>query len=144
MLFQRDNVLVEQADAALAGTAGDGILIVGAAVDAYALKAWCGQSQEPVPVGPDVAAAVVEIVFPGRGILYHSDFERFACWGLGGAHVAAALLVAFVLAHAAGELGHHDGVARGVAVIDRERLVQLGNHDKGSARRSSGQGWQLY
>ncbi len=78
VLLQGDDVLVEQADAALAGSTGNSTLIVGAAVDADALVTRRGQSQEPVAVGLDAAASVVEIVSPCRGVLYHRDLEGLA------------------------------------------------------------------
>ena len=143
VFLQGDDVLVEQADAALAGTAGNGALVVGAAVDADALVAGRFKSQEPVSVGLDVAPAVLEVVFPRRCVLDHRDFEGLSRWGLGGAHVAAPLLVALVLAHAAGVLCDHDGVAPFVAVIDGERLVALGDDDECGAAGFVGQRWQL-
>ena len=78
MLLQRDDVLVEQADTALAGTPWYGALVVGAAVDADAAMAGRLQAQEPVAVGQDVAAAVPEVVLPRRCILYHRDLEGLA------------------------------------------------------------------
>ncbi len=123
VLFQRNDVLVEQADATLAGAAGDGVLVVGAAVDAYALVAGRLQAEEPVTIGLDIATAVVEVVFPGRSVLYHGDLERLAGRRLGGAHVAAPLLIALVLTHAAGILCHQHGVTVGIAVIHAEREV---------------------
>ena len=77
MLLQCDDVIVQQADAAFAGAAWHGVLVVGAAVDADALVAGCFQAQEPVAVGLDVAATVLEVMLPSRGILYHGDFEWF-------------------------------------------------------------------
>ena len=64
VLLQRDDVLVEQTDAALAGAASDGVLVIGAAVDADAAVAWRIKPEEPVPVGLDVATAVLEVVAP--------------------------------------------------------------------------------
>ena len=142
MLFQRDDVLVEQTDAALTGATGNGALVVGAAVDADALEAGRGQPQEPVSVGPDVAAAVMKVVFPGRCILYHGDLERLASGRLGCAMVTSALLVALVFTHAAGELRHHHGVASGIAVIHGELQVTLADDDKGCARGAGGK-WLL-
>lgn len=78
VLFQRNDVLVEQADATLAGAAGNGVLVVGAAVDADALVARSLQTKEPVAIGLDVAAAIVKVVFPGRSVLYHGDLEGLA------------------------------------------------------------------
>jgi len=143
MLLERDDILVKQADATLAGTAGDGVLVVGAAVDADTLVAGRLEAQEPVSVSQDVATSVLEVVLPCRGILNHGDFEGLACPGLGGAHVTAPLLVALVLAHAAGELGHDDGVARCIAVIHAQRHVVLRDNDKCRAAGFVGQGRQL-
>jgi len=92
-------------------------------VDAYALVARSLQAEEPVTIGLDVATAVVEVMFPGRSVLYHGDLEWLARGRLGGAHVAAPLLVALVLAHAAGIVCHQHGVAVGIAVIHAEREV---------------------
>ena len=117
VFLEGDDVIVEEADAALAGASGDWFLVVGAAVDANAFVSRGLESQEPVAVGFDVAASVMEVVFPRWGVLYHRDFEGLACGGFWGAHVAAFHLVALVLAHAAGELRHDDGVACRIAVI---------------------------
>ena len=140
MLFQGDDVLVEQADAALAGTARHGVLVVGTAMDADTLVTGRGKAQEPVPIGQDVAAAVLEVVPPCGCVLYHGDLEGLAGRRLGGAHVASLDLVALVLAHAAGELGHEHGVAVTVAVIHAQSHVALGDDDKGGAARF---GWGL-
>ena len=70
-----------------------------------------------------ITTAVVEVMFPGRSVLYHGDLERLARGRLGGAHVAAPLLIALVLAHAAGILCHQHGVAMAIAVIHAEREV---------------------
>ena len=139
VLLEGDNVLVKQADAAFAGTTGNRILVIGAAVDADAAVAGCLQAQEPVPVGQNAATAVLEVVMPGGRVLNHCDLEGLAVGRLGGAHVAAALLVALVLAHAARELGHEHGVAIGVAVIYAEVGVSLRDDDKGGASGLSGQ-----
>ena len=47
VLLQGDDVLVEQADAALAGAAGDGVLVVGAAMDADAHSAGKDEIDHP-------------------------------------------------------------------------------------------------
>ena len=78
VLLQGDDVLVEQADAALASTARHGVLVVGAAVDADALVTGRFEPEEPVAVGLDVAAAVLEVVLPGRGVLNHGNLEGLA------------------------------------------------------------------
>ena len=143
VFLQGNNVLVEQADAALTGAAGDGVFVVGAAVDADAAPTVGVQAQEPVAVGQDVAAAVLEVVFPGRGVLYHRNAEGSASGGFGRAHVAFPLFVALVLAHAAGELCHDDGVAGGIAVIHAQCLVALGYDNPGGAGGLGGHGREL-
>jgi len=130
VLLQGDDVLVEQADAALAGTARHGVLIIRAAVDTDALVTGCSQTQKPVAIGQNVASAVMEVMLPCRGVLDHRDFERFARGGLRRAHIASFHLVALVLAHAARELGHHDGIASWILVIHAQGLVALGNDDE--------------
>ena len=45
-------------------TAGHGVLVIGASMDADAAMARCLEAQEPVPVGQDAAAAVLEVVVP--------------------------------------------------------------------------------
>ena len=111
MFLEGDDVFVEQADAAFAGTAGDGVLVVGAAMDADALMTGRFQTQEPVAVGFDAATAVLEVVMPCRCILDHGDLKGFAGGRLGCAHVATFHFIALVLSHTARELGHHNGVA---------------------------------
>ena len=140
MLLEGDDVLVEQADAALAGTAWHGVLVARAAVDADALVAGCGQSQEPVAVGLDVAAPVMEVVPPGGSVLDHRDLEGLALGRLGGAHVSTSLLVALVLAHATRELCDQHGVTSRVAVIHAQSLFQFGDDDKCGACGPGGQG----
>jgi len=140
VLFQGDDVLVEQADAALAGSAWHGVLVARAAVDADALVSWSRESEEPVPVGKDVAAAVMEVVPPGGGILDHGDLEWLALWRLGGAHVTPPLLVALVLAHATWELCDQDGVASGAKVIHTQSLLQFRHDDKCGAGGLCGKG----
>ena len=129
LLFQDNDVLVQQADAALAGAARHGALVVGAAVDADAAMTGGLQAQEPVPVGQDAASPVAEVVFPSRGILNHGNGERLAVGRFGRAHVALALLVPLVLPHAHGKGLQGYSVAP-VAGIHGERQVLLGNDDK--------------
>ena len=143
VLLEGDDVLVKQADAALAGAAGDGVLVVGAAVDADAAVAGRLQPEEPVSVGLDVAATVLEVVAPRGCVLNHGDLEGLADGRLGRALVAAPLLVALVLAHAAWELCHKHSVAVGIAVIDAERQVALADDDERGAGGLVGHGRQL-
>ena len=126
VLLEGDDVLVAQADAALTGTARHRALVVGAAVDADAAVPRGEQTQEPVPVGLDVAAPVLEVVPPGARVLDHGDFERLPLGRLGGAHVALALLVALVLAQAARVLGQQGRVL----AVDTQVEVFLRDDDK--------------
>ena len=140
VLLQRDDVFVEKADAAFTGTARNGALVVGAAVDADALESRGGKTQEPVSVGQDVATAVMKIVFPCRGILYHGNLEGLACGRLGRAHVTASHLVALVFPHTTRELGCHNGVASRIAVIHAERHVAFGDDNESTASGLTGHG----
>ena len=65
VFFERDDILVEQADAAFAGATGNTLLVIGAAMNTNAAVAGCFQTQEPMSVGLDVAASVLEVVAPG-------------------------------------------------------------------------------
>ena len=75
LLLQGDDVLVVEADAALTGTTGDGVLIVGATMNAYAGEAWSLQPQEPVAVGQDGTATIPEIVPPLAGVINLGNLE---------------------------------------------------------------------
>ena len=103
LLFEGDNVGVKQADAAFGCASRHRFFIVGAAVDADATMARCGEAQKPIAVGFDAASAIFKIVMPRRGILYLADSERFSFRRFGRFHIAFTLLVAFVFAQAGGK-----------------------------------------
>ena len=128
-LLQRDDVLVEQSDAALAGASGHCALVVGAAVDADAAMPGSLEPEEPVAVGQDAAPSVAKVVFPRRGILDHGDGERLAVGRFRRAHIALALFVSLVLAHAHGIACQGYGVVA-AAGVDGKAEVLLGDDDK--------------
>ena len=64
VFLEGDDVLVAEADTALAGASGDSVLVVGAAVDADAAVSRRFQTQEPVTVGEDISATIFKVMLP--------------------------------------------------------------------------------
>ncbi len=116
LLLEDDDVGVAQAYATLALAARHRALVVGAAVYAYASVPWGVKAQEPGSVGLDVAASVVEVVGPSRGVANGLDMERLGLFALRSLVVALALFLPLVAAQAGRELCHEHGVASHSAI----------------------------
>ena len=132
-------ILVAQTDTALAGIAGHGRLVAGRAVDTNgAVFGHHGvvrerlrevQTHEPMAIGQYAAAAVAEVVAPGRGILDLGYTEGVFGTAFGGTAVAVAGFLSLVLGIANGEMGCQYCVTAD-DLIDIEPVVGLRNHDE--------------
>ena len=123
------DVGVAQTDATFTVAAGNTRLVARAAVDADAGVSGGYQAQEPVAIGGQIAATVLEVVLPTAGGLYLAYLKRVAKGALGGLHVTAALLVAKGFRQTYGVVGHQQGVlARYLIHVEPELLLRY--HDK--------------